>query len=414
MPIQFEDEHSHEEVASLQTDMQLYLEQLNQEEITRVETAQVIDIRSRQLAPQHTDDELVPMSPADFLFSKLDFDMEAALLRSNKQRWLIDSMVPADSFGILYGPSGSYKSFIAIDMAASIATGRKWHGVDIDSPGPVLYVAAEGANGVRERFLAWSKHHGCSYGKIAVMPIPMMLDDPKQLELFRQVCVQASEAFGEPIAMIVVDTMARSHNGDENSAQDVGQLINACFSLKTDLDGVSIMMVAHAGKTADRGIRGSSALKAACDFVYLVSKADKLNALMKNEKQKDIDEAPDMRFALQHVDIGIPDHKDRKRMSLVPILESKGAEADFDSEEFIDAFQAADMNDLVHLLKATLRVKPEVTEVDLRNEYVAREISNGVKPDTVKTRWRRQITAAKNNGLIVKKGLNLVLGGMQL
>ena len=54
---------------------------------------------------------------------------------------------------LLYGPTGSGKSFVALDYAFQIA-----------QTGPVVYVAAEGAAGYAARVLAWRKHHGQGRG----------------------------------------------------------------------------------------------------------------------------------------------------------------------------------------------------------------------------------------------------------
>ncbi|NWP29097.1 AAA family ATPase, partial [Escherichia coli] len=62
-----------------------------------------------------------------------------------------------------FGKSNSYKSFLAIDMAGSIATGDiidGWHGADITDGFPVLYVATEGALGVaKQRIPGWYDAH---------------------------------------------------------------------------------------------------------------------------------------------------------------------------------------------------------------------------------------------------------------
>src|SRR5688572_14848212 len=73
--------------------------------------------------------------------------------------WLIDSIMQVDSQVTLYGPSGEGKSFVALSMALTIATGLTWLGHQVKK-GPVIYVAAEGGRGIRKRVTAWMKHHG--------------------------------------------------------------------------------------------------------------------------------------------------------------------------------------------------------------------------------------------------------------
>lgn len=67
---------------------------------------------------------------------------------------LIDNVLDRGTTALLYGMWGTAKSFIALDWAACVATGKPWQGRET-GPGRVLYVAAEGANGHRGRADAW-------------------------------------------------------------------------------------------------------------------------------------------------------------------------------------------------------------------------------------------------------------------
>src|SRR5947209_2819298 len=57
--------------------------------------------------------------------------------------WLIEGLLPASSLAVLAGGSGVGKSFIALDIACSIASGIDWHGRSV-MQGDVVYVAGEG------------------------------------------------------------------------------------------------------------------------------------------------------------------------------------------------------------------------------------------------------------------------------
>jgi hypothetical protein len=59
---------------------------------------------------------------------------------------LIEGTLDRGTTALLYGPWGSGKTFIALDWAASVATGRKWQGRPARKL-RVLYIAAEGAFG---------------------------------------------------------------------------------------------------------------------------------------------------------------------------------------------------------------------------------------------------------------------------
>lgn len=73
--------------------------------------------------------------------------------------WLIEGVVQRRSAALLFGKSNAFKSFLAIDLAAAVASGQEWHGYKTVQ-GKVLYVATEGANGIgRLRVPAWFEHH---------------------------------------------------------------------------------------------------------------------------------------------------------------------------------------------------------------------------------------------------------------
>src|SRR5687768_9638876 len=68
-------------------------------------------------------------------------------------------MVEAGAQGVIYGPSGEGKSFVALDWALSVATGRDWQG-HATKKGTVLYVVAEGGRGIKKRIAAWKQNQG--------------------------------------------------------------------------------------------------------------------------------------------------------------------------------------------------------------------------------------------------------------
>lgn len=402
--------------AKAQEDLDQYMELLNKEE--QKTFAPVSGIRDGVLIesnPGYTDDELIPLEPSDLIFDRIVFDAEQSLRNAASQKWLLDGVIPADAFGILYGPSGSYKSFIALDISAAIATGQSWHGVDVDGCGPVLYVAAEGSMGLQERAVAWSKHYGRDYGRLAILPVAIMMDDPVMTQIFVEAAMKAQEKLGSPFKLVVIDTLARSFNGDENSAQDTGAFINSCYAWRAKLGDCSVMIITHAGKDISRGIRGSSALKAASDFVFIVTRPNHLQALLRNEKQKDIDESEDMRFALQSVHIGIMDHKGRERKSLVPILESKGEMADPDAEDDQPtAFEVGDMMDLVRIVRANTAAGQQMTEDLLKVEFREKKESEGSKPDAIRKSFERNLRRAKDKGYLMKHGKNISVGEVKI
>lgn len=239
--------------------------------------------------------------------------------------FLVDDLVPARALVTVYGPPGSYKSFLVLDWALSVASGRSWHGRDVRQ-GSVVYVAAEGAPGIRKRALAWLKANPDADpgDRFRVVPRAVnMLDADSVLDL-RQALREELE--DEP-ALIIVDTLARSMpGGEENSSTDMGLVVEAADTLRHDYKA-TVVFVHHAGKDESRGERGSTALSGAMDARYQVSaQKESLRATLKCHKMKDRAEPRPLELHLEQVGPslvvkpGVLDDAAKKRMVVETLL----------------------------------------------------------------------------------------------
>ncbi|HEY7063171.1 MAG TPA: AAA family ATPase [Chloroflexota bacterium] len=77
--------------------------------------------------------------------------------------FLIESILPSQALAVLVGDYATYKSFVALDMALSIAGNHPWLGHDVE-PGPALYISAEGGLRFGRRIQAWQ------YGRQQPLP----------------------------------------------------------------------------------------------------------------------------------------------------------------------------------------------------------------------------------------------------
>lgn len=254
--------------------------------------------------------------PANPLLKFLSYDSDAALDKIASQQWLIDQILPIDGFGVIYGPSGAYKSFIAMDMAASVASALQWHGADIDSPGHVIYIGAESPLGLHLRKKAWEIRYQVQLKNLAILGTAVTINSALECQHLIDLCLMAADELGEPVKMIVVDTLARSFAGEENSASDMGAFVRACDHIRAKT-GATVVVIHHSGKDADRGARGSSALRAACDFEYRVTSPGKKLTKVECTKAKDADPFDPIDFRLEVVEIGRNDQKGRAMTSLV-------------------------------------------------------------------------------------------------
>jgi hypothetical protein len=92
-----------------------------------------------------------PLIGANGLRLLTDYDLQS----SDAQGWLLKHVIPDTGVGVIYGDSGTFKSFVALDLMAAIATGReRWFGHRVKCA-PCIYVPFEGKGGIPKRVEAW-------------------------------------------------------------------------------------------------------------------------------------------------------------------------------------------------------------------------------------------------------------------
>jgi len=181
--------------------------------------------------------------------------------------WLIEKVIPKKSFVALYGPPGSYKSFIALDIAEAVATGRTWMGNEIRNPGAVLYICGEGHGGIGARIRACKLHNNTQQGaEIYVIRHQLNLRSSEEdFNLLMLSIQQLINDTGVEFSLLQIDTLARAFGGgNENDSQDMGAFITNIGRVQRMLD-CTIMVLHHSGKDATRGLRGHSSLLGAVD-----------------------------------------------------------------------------------------------------------------------------------------------------
>lgn len=196
---------------------------------------------------------------------------------------LIDNVLDQGTVALLYGKWGSGKSFAALDWAASVTTGRAWQGRHTEQR-RVLYVAAEGAHGLKGRLAAWETawHRDIGDDALHVLPRPVNLTRP--VEAGNLAALIDWNGYG----FVLLDTLARCMvGGDENSAKDCGQVVDTLHRLRERTpDGRGVILgVHHAGKDG-KTFRGSTTFEAGADTVYQVT-VDGSVIILDRTKRKD-------------------------------------------------------------------------------------------------------------------------------
>lgn len=212
---------------------------------------------------------------------KITSDDDFAAQESNL-KWLIKGFLPKANLGVLFGESGSGKSFAMLDLSAAICRGLEfWNGHRV-SKGRVLYVVAEGVSGFRQRIKAY-----CHQQAIPRIGMDVIYDITPNLTNVAQITDLISEIRQrEPYDLIVMDTFAQVMAGaDENNGLDVGNALAQCKRIANRC-GAMVLLVHHSGKDASKGSRGHSSIKAACDVEIKVERSNDTRSIT-TSKMKD-------------------------------------------------------------------------------------------------------------------------------
>lgn len=225
-------------------------------------------------------------------------------------KWIIEGVLPEAEMAMIVGPPSSGKTFFALDLALHIAIGALWREKET-AGGPVVWVAAEAVGSVRNRALAFARHHSIELDEAALWVIgetPSLSD----VDHVRHIAKHAREIRPR---VIVIDTLAAASGGaNENSGEDMGIILAACRSLHR-ITGALILLVHHTGKDATKGARGWSGLKAAMQTEIEIAVDPQGDRRAKVTKQRDGEQ--DIEFGFKLIPVTLSPFDDKPQISCV-------------------------------------------------------------------------------------------------
>lgn len=257
---------------------------------------QVRALTEEQLAQQlERDGSAVPEEEIDEYEARL---MDTyALDRLPDPKWLITGWLETDSVARMVGKSRHGKSFVALDMAAHIGQGLAWNGHRA-TQGEVIYLAAEGAYGMKKRVRAWEAHHARRMRGVLIFPEAIQVGR-REWRVFVELIRRRRPA------LVVLDTQARITVGlEENSATDMGVFVDRMEQLRAASDGSCVMPVHHLGHSGREG-RGSTAVTGAVTSEIRVERDEDSRLIqVETTKQKNAEDGLELRFELCSVKLG--------------------------------------------------------------------------------------------------------------
>lgn len=213
--------------------------------------------------------------------------------------YIIRPLLARRAVHVVYGDANCGKTFFALDLSARIACGGDWQGKSI-TPAPVLYVAAEGHGGIPKRLRALMQQ----YPALVAAPLRIIRQSVDLIDEAGDLLMRAQDLAEEHgnLGLVVLDTLAQTLGGRDENGSDMATYVQRAAVL-ADKTGAAVLIIHHAGKDAQRGARGHSALRGNVDAVYRIAVDDSGLRTVSADKCRD-DVMEPFCYTLRAVDVG--------------------------------------------------------------------------------------------------------------
>lgn len=202
---------------------------------------------------------------------------------TTRPEWLVRPILRRNTIGTLFGESGCRKTWLAIDLALSVATGTDFLGKFKVKQGRVFYVISEGADDFEDRAVGWAKTRKVSLPSIdqlAYYPGAYDFNDDNAV----QTCLGHIDERLGGADLIVLDTLAKNFNGDADKNADMGRFLNQMERLREETNA-AVLVLHHTGWGNTDRERGGRAIRDNVDTSILVEKDGDFSTLI-CKKQK--------------------------------------------------------------------------------------------------------------------------------
>lgn len=219
--------------------------------------------------------------------------------------WVIEDYIIQDTLNMMFGAQKSGKSYVALDMAFTVATPKieTWHKKEVKH-GHVIYFAGEGGSGIKKRLKAWRTKYGIRSEEmnLTVIDENFKIDGEDKEHSIETTIWNIRQISNEPV-LIVFDTLNRYMAGDENSTRDATKVTDA-FSRIQKETGAAVLVLHHTGHSdnAKNRARGSSVFGGNFDCMLQIEGSNYRVKLI-HHYSKDEEKQPPLIFNLEKMEI---------------------------------------------------------------------------------------------------------------
>jgi hypothetical protein len=276
-------------------------------------------------------------------------------------RMLVDDILPYRGIAFLGGQSGAGKTFVACDLALSLASMQPFFDHEVNERVGVAFLSKEGTGNLANRLIAGAQARGLDLKHLPIAwrgdfpPIATPADIQRVNEALASLSEEIQAKYNVRCGAVIFDTVAASFAiEDENSNSEIAKISRHLREVEDKLDGL-VIPVHHYGKSSSAGLRGGSLWKGTAEVVLSVTcdkdetTGDTKNRQLSIAKARDGKEGPIAKFDLEFCELG-RDGKGRPFGAMIvrPDLnaptdggEKKKRPVAVNRQRFIDAFNEA-------------------------------------------------------------------------
>ena len=206
--------------------------------------------------------------------AKLKNSVKAMMLDGDQiARWkvqremIIPGWLPAHGFTALLAKRGVGKTVTMLDLGLRLACDMDWHDIKCESDLAVVYLCGEDAEGLKDQYRAWSKHHGRTPDECRFIMIPAAPDllKPAIVEAWTEAI---KETVGDKRCVVMLDTWQRATSKASQSDEEQMQTaVHHVEAMARSLGGPAIT-AAHPPKHSTESIMGSSVIENATTTIW--------------------------------------------------------------------------------------------------------------------------------------------------
>jgi len=316
-------------------------------------------------------------------------------------RWIVDGVVAENNLFVSYGAPKATKSFVVLDMAYHIATGRDWFGRCVKQGGVLVVCAERGAVMKRRVAALLRRYKDDKEPRLALVDGSFSLySTPPDLQDVITAAREVENKAGS-LSMIVIDTLAKANAGADD-VSDMPKMLGPLAKLQAEFPEVAIVPIHHTN--ADEGsskMRGRSDLRGAIDGALFVEKT-KSGSVATLVDSNDASDPFEIFYRVENVNLGEDENGKAFGSGVVVPTERQTrtpTRKPLTGQKFIsmEALREAITNHGFRVKSTDYPGQKKIVRVgDWKAEFLRRKVTESDKPDTALRAFSRSVNDLQN------------------